>query len=474
MGDFDANNDQRESWLDPEWTMCTNRLQVPCANHSASYIGNNKIVIVGGRHGRSTRRTSALDGILLYDVRRQTIERKASLDTPIFDHQSVFIKNDDALYITGGRSGQHPDETVDRDAIYWLDFSDDQYDGDYLDNPMVIGRSGHSSVNYNGSIYTIGGADSHTIERSFVPCTEMDPDLIDLYDWDHDIRHSYIHERASRRCADLRVSSACMEVVDDCIYIFGGLPIDNRYGRQMPSLKSVRFIYPKIEVNAVRNEVCGLFNQHPNGTSIPYQLFGAASVSIGKWIILIGGDVTYYTPEGGTVTETTDMCFLYNVSTNIWHMNPQASRLLSPRKFHTACIMENGRIVVTGGCKLIRDDAGRETDDFLNSIESIHYLALFPTTNGIRDSVLRESYANSELPIHTAARHNLKWIEGMELLVKSIPAMVTTPSSIDGNLPIILAASHGEASCLTTVFMMLRITIGVINHLNNVEPSSSA
>jgi hypothetical protein len=471
MGDFNANNHQRERWQDPKWTMCTNRLQVPCANHSASYIGNNKIVIVGGQHGRFGRRTSALDGILLYDVRRQTIQRKASLNTPIFDHQSVFVQND-GLYLTGGRSGQPPDETEDRDAIYFIDCSDDQYDGNYLEYPMAVGRSGHSSVNYYGAIYTIGGAQSHTIERSYFPSTEMDPDVLDRSDWDHNFRHSMICERASRRCADLRVSSACMEVVDDCIYIFGGLPIHNRYGTQMPSLNSVRFIYPKIEVNPVRNEVSGLFHQHPNGTSIPFQLFGAASVSIGKWIILIGGDLTYYTPESGTVTQTTDTCFLYNVSTNIWHMNPDASNLLSPRKFHTACVMENGRIVVTGGSNLIRDDAGAESVEFLNSIESIHYLALFPTKDGVRDSVLRESYANNELPIHTAARHNLKWIEGMELLVKSIPAMVTTRNSIDGDLPIVLAASHRTDTCLTTVFMMLQITIGVIEHLNYVEHSS--
>jgi hypothetical protein len=420
-------------------------LPIPCCDHSSTVIRNNEILIIGGSTSNDPSVTgdTSLKTVILFDVLNNVISPRKELNYSISQHKAIHT-GDGWVTITGGRCGiQHLRETNSQLVTQFF-VDEDPYNYYWNDSALVIGRAGHTTVNYYDSIFSFGGCGvGPTMESTF---------LAD----DGDINSRTIIEHSRHRELETVFGSA--EVFEDRIYIFGG-----RTGyRNMSPNDRVIMIYPDEENETV------VVSEDSANIRLPFPLCNSASVAIGKWIILIGGLLTYVTPFEGTTEIVTNKCFLYNVVDNKWYESPVQANLRQARYRHTASMLDNGLIVVTGGLQLRTDrNDGNNLYNCLNSIESIHYTSLFPDEDDINISVLKETDDNGELPIHRAARHNLKWEDGMEMLVESYPASVIMTGFHYGDLPVVLASSHGDDSCLTTVYVMLRITISSSIELNS-------
>jgi hypothetical protein len=414
----------------PTWHLQMDTLPVASANHTSTYIGANQILIVGGLREHMTARIddSSLNTVLLYDVSAKQITPQTPLRYSINSHTTILKTDDDDnrhMFILGGRRGHLRFQVHDLNDVVICDVLDDTYDYHYTNDMMIFGRHCHMSISIGEGIYSIGGG------------VRTPPETL-WFNEDSTVTPQ-VHLQDGSKSEVMSGTIACNEE-EDVVYVFGGHSFRNLNG-----LTQILTFHPD-------DEECHEVLEHPNAM-LPLPLCGLASVTVANWVILIGGCSMFGTERSQQQDfSVSNACYIFDTKTDSFLDTSDSPLLNNPRHSHSATLLDNGRIIVLGGIGV--NDNGDEY--FLNTEESIHYTALFPYA--IRQDIITTPNEDQKLPIHIAAEHDLKWVDGMNMLVEEYPMSLMIHCG-HGNLPIVYASSGADKD-LSNIFEMLLVMVG--------------
>lgn len=370
------------------WQHHLDALPQPLVKHFSVAISARDVVIIGGvtREGSIVQR---------YDVNTKITTSMPDLPLILEGHQSVRLG--DHVYIIG--------VGLEFKNVLRMNISTISIEGRFAKVSVTNEpRFNHTVATHKSTMFTFGGFNSDTAEY----CNIIDSN------W------RYLPPMDQPREGSSSVT------IEDRIYILGG---HNHRGDG--------FLSSVIILNTLDNTWD--FESTPD---MPIPLFRPTTIVIGKYIVALGG-------YNGRHNCASNRCFIFCKETNKWYESPSSTRLNTSRMNHSSVLLDDGRIVTSGG-----DNGGIELD----SIESIHHIGLFPTE--IRQQAIQTAtHEQGQLPIHSAAEHGLKWEDGMQLLLTTYPDSLGVKSNA-GDLPIVLAAS-GEDIDLSTVYEMFMAMLGL-------------
>ena len=234
------------------WRLLTNDTNAPIQRHENGYVEvNGKFYLVGGRGTHS---------IQVYNPADSSWDFKAEPPDNISLHHFQGASIGDTLYVIAAYNGDFPDETAVED-IYKYDIPSDTWViGSKI--PFARRRASAGVVAYNGKIYVVcGSTGGHgaSSERTT---------LFDEYD---PITDTWTTLPNAPRARD-HVHAV---VINNKLYVAGG-----RNG-ELPDTV--------IEVD-VYDFGTGQWSTLPSSSNFPVPRSGAASVAVGKFLVVIGGE----------------------------------------------------------------------------------------------------------------------------------------------------------------------------------------
>jgi uncharacterized repeat protein (TIGR01451 family) len=129
-----------------EFTVATARLDVPCAQHSATLLLDGRVFIAGGRNG-----STALASTSFYDPQTDSLTAGPTLDTPRYAHTATRALYGDVVLAGGTPDGTHAYDTV---AVLYRDGT-----MGIAANKLSVARFAHVTLELANSsnLFVLGG-----------------------------------------------------------------------------------------------------------------------------------------------------------------------------------------------------------------------------------------------------------------------------------------------------------------------------
>ena len=234
------------------WRLLSNDTGAPIQRHENGYVEvNGKFYLVGGRGTHS---------IQVYNPADSSWDFKAEPPNNISLHHFQAAAIGDELYIIGAYTGDFPDETAVED-IYKYNVSTDTW-SIVSEIPFSRRRGSAGLVAHNGKLYVVcGSTGGHgsLSERTA---------LFDEYDPVNDTWTTLPNAPRAR-------DHVHVDVIDNKLYVAGG-----RNGQLADAV---------IEVD-VYDFNTGQWSTLPIQSNFPVPRSGAATIAVGKFLVLIGGE----------------------------------------------------------------------------------------------------------------------------------------------------------------------------------------
>ncbi|MFN3939539.1 MAG: kelch repeat-containing protein, partial [Chitinophagales bacterium] len=265
------------------WEM-VNDMQSARNGHTLTYIGENKILAVGGYDGTFNLKTAEL-----YNVASDEWSYVDDMDSIRFEHTATLLDNGNVL-IAGGWNGSSLNyfgtQIFNPDTELFSDGPD-----------MHVGRSGHTATKMNdGRVLIVGGYNGPS----------GNTDVVDIYDpiTNEMVTAASLHKGRSYHTASL--------LTDGRVIVTGGFNPD--YGFQMNSVE----IYDPVTDNWTEAAPMAFIRDY----------HAAAVFKVGGADKLLVSGGRYF---NGIGYEGIAACEMYDVATNTWTM---AALLPQPQSYH--------------------------------------------------------------------------------------------------------------------------------------------
>ena len=259
--------------------------------HTATLLPNGKVLVVGGRDGRT-----GLASAELYDRTTNAWSPAGTLATPRFRHSAVLLSGGRVLVVGGQES--------DTGFLATAEVYDPETNEWRVVQPMSVARASQGAVVLgNGEVLVVGGYNGGTF---------------------HNTAEIYIAEedrwRPAAQMSAVRIDPSATRLADGTVLVAGGFgsasqATAERYDRETDQWS-------------------------PAGSMLEGRVKHSASLLPNGKLLVVGGDNS---TEGGTYLATAE---LYDPAANSWSA---AAPTAAPRSGHVAVPLDGGRILVAGG-----------------------------------------------------------------------------------------------------------------------------
>lgn len=326
----------------------TGSLPMKRSNHSATLLLNGKVLIAGGEQVGSADQTSCL----LYDPSTGTWSETGSLHYGHISHTATLLP-DGKVLVTSGYS---------RDGTYGITSSCEIYDPSTetwsITGSLNIGRAEHTTTLLSDGKAVLLTGGMAVFANILMGCELYN---ISTGKW------SSTGAMSNGRCLHTATLLNNGKVLAAGGYVGGGLRTCQLYDTTTKiwnlngTMSGIRSYFSatlipdnKVLViggqSAINNSYkdCELFNVNNSrwsntGSMIIRRSFNTATLLSNGKVLVTGGRVV---PDAGTVSNS---CELYNPSTESWSYT---GSMAFTRYYHTATLLKNGKVLVTGGLSL--------------------------------------------------------------------------------------------------------------------------
>lgn len=293
---------------------CTNR-------HENSLVSlGERIFLVGGR---------GIKPVEILDINTQTWS--TATETPIEMHHFQAITYNDEIYVVGAFTGSElfpKEKPVPTMYIYNIE-TDTWRKGPEIPENRLRGAAG--SLVYQDKIYLVGGALEGHWGGHVAWFDEFDPSS-NTWKQLPDAPHARDHFGIA--------------IIDDKLYVAGGRRTSGNIGKYLDLTESSVDVYDFAQQQ---------WTTLPNNLDIPTQRAGASVITLGKKIVVIGG-------ESGTQKKAHDEVEAFDVEKMMWEKLPT----LNIGRHGTGATLIDGKIYTAAGS----GNSGGSPE--LNTIEVYH------------------------------------------------------------------------------------------------------